>query len=60
MARKRKQVIKAQNLKRSDIYNGTMECPVCQKEVSVFRVACFLNTAPKHSDFMGMCPICRK
>lgn len=47
-------------LKREDIYNGDVSCPLCNKPVSAYRVACFLEQVQKHRDFVGKCPICRK
>lgn len=60
MSRKRKQRTYVKPLERKDIYDGVMGCPICGKEVSTFRIACFLEKHTKHSEFLGTCPICRK
>lgn len=60
MSRKKKQILKTKQLTRQDVYNGNISCPICKREVSTFRVACFLEKHVKHSDYEGVCPICRK
>lgn len=63
MSKKKKAI--QQPLKREDVYNGTVYCPICRekgilREVSTFRVGTFIQSKPKHKDYMGMCPICRR
>lgn len=56
-----KKVVSKPILKREDIYMGDINCPLCDKPVSAYRVACFLEQVQKHSDFVSKtCPICRK
>lgn len=50
-------------LSHRDIHNGEMECPICGRSVSAFRIALFLKEGnAKHSNYLPgkECVICHK
>lgn len=50
-------------LTHKDIYQGEMDCPICGRSISAFRVALFLKEGnARHNNFLPgkQCPICHR